>query len=108
MYFFISAQFFTTFWQLSLYDISVPTEHYKAAIQKHRDAIAQSSQLSHREAAKAEAKAKDRIAAIQAELAQHERDFDSTVARLKEEQKHWFRSSEYSILHVPSLPSVPL
>ncbi|KAI8580003.1 hypothetical protein K450DRAFT_238875 [Umbelopsis ramanniana AG] len=89
----ITAQFFTTFWQLSLYDISVPTEHYKAAIQKHRDVIAQSSQLSHREAAKAEAKAKDRIAAIQAELEQHERDFDSTVARLKAEQKNWFRST---------------
>lgn len=73
----------------------MPTEHYKAAIQKQRDIIAQSSQLSHREAAKVEAKAKDRIAAIQAELAQHERDFDSTVARLNAEQKNWFRSSEY-------------
>lgn len=98
-----SAQFFTTFWQLSLYDISVPTEHYKAAIQKHREAIAQSAQLSHREAAKAEAKAKDRIATIQAELEQHERDFDNTVARLKAEQKNWFRSSEYKGAWLPIL-----
>ena len=96
----LSLAFYTTFWQLSLGDINVPTQSYEdecKRIQKRIMAIAQDrsdlsvngTQRKEREK-KTLSEVEDRI---RAELRDHVGHYQTTRARLNKEKERWFVNS---------------
>ena len=94
--------FYTTFWQLALYDLHVPADRYKEEVEKQNKMIA-----SMEEEAKTNRETKrevDRIKGIVSELesemkAQYENS-EIVSARLKKESGHWFSSlARDDVLH---------
>jgi THO complex subunit 2 len=99
-----SPQFYTTFWQLTLYDIYVPTERYQAEIKKQKSLIAaldndpmvgtREDMPAHIQRRKRE---KDRalsvIETLNKELNAQQINFKSTQTRLETECRWWFASS---------------
>jgi THO complex subunit 2 len=94
----ISPQFFVTFWQLSLYDIFVPTERYKEQVAKQEKMMQEVS--DQRDAATTELKRrkeKERFQAVieklKAELQEQTRSHEFTMKRLMFEKEHWFEQA---------------
>lgn len=94
----MSAEFYTIFWQLSLYDIYVPEDRYKAALKRHADTIAQckdpQSKISTENrpsvVAKMERQAQASIDSIERELPEHRAHVEKVMQVLKASQDRWF------------------
>ncbi|KAI8883724.1 hypothetical protein K501DRAFT_285239 [Backusella circina FSU 941] len=96
-----SAEFYTYFWQLSLYDIYCPVAHYENAIKRHTDMIRQcqdtrsSFYQSNRPSVvnKAERQAQASLEIIKEELPKHKAHVEKILSVLKESQQRWFPST---------------
>lgn len=94
----ITSEFYTLFWQLSLYDIHVPEAHYQAAMKRQSDTIAQcrdtrsSFYLNNRPSvvAKAERQAQACLDNLQEDLPRHKADVEKTMQILRTSQARWF------------------
>ncbi|CAO3619191.1 unnamed protein product [Cunninghamella echinulata] len=97
----ISAEFFVMFWQLSLYDIYCPTDHYEAAMKRHTDQINQcrdprSSYCQNNRpsvVAKTERQAQANLDALKVDLPKHQQDVEKTMEMLKSSHSRWFDST---------------
>jgi hypothetical protein len=96
-----SAEFYTFFWQLSLYDIYCPVAHYESAIKRHTDMIRQcqdtrsSFYQTNRPSVvnKAERQAQAGLETIKEELPKHKAHVEKVLSVLKESQQRWFPST---------------
>jgi hypothetical protein len=102
--------FYLTFWQLSLYDISPPTEQYHQHVQTLRDLSAKEDKeanLAERSADRARRAAalvhksrrsryNDFIAALSSELKEQAIARQYTIKRLNREKAHWFIHSMFT------------
>ena len=95
----ISAEFFTTFWQLSLYDISVPEIRYQSEIDKLNSFVSNlesdrtdltSSGVSKRKREKE--KANHLIGCLKEELKAQKVNFSLVSKRLNSEKLTWFKN----------------
>lgn len=110
---FMTSGFFVTFWQLSLYDIFVPSKRYLAeadrlnAIVRELDQAlrvpslpAYPGQVVDRAAEAEKKKAKERCLAVAdallADMKAHAEAFEATKKRLQLEKMHWFSESTRS------------
>ncbi|KAI8376199.1 transcription factor/nuclear export subunit protein 2-domain-containing protein [Radiomyces spectabilis] len=97
----ISPEFYVIFWQLQLYDIHCPVEHYEAAMKRHSDMIAQcrdsrsSFYQSNRPSvvAKAERHAQACLDSLREDLPKHQLAVEKTITMLKASQARWFPSN---------------
>lgn len=92
----ISPQLYATFWSLSLYDIEVPADRYRAEIAKARDSLKNLNDEIARDpnSTTVQKKERDRIQAVIQKL---EEDFEKQKAnheavmrRLEKEKALWF------------------
>jgi len=105
----ISPQFFVTFWQLSLYDILVPTDRYKEQISKNerllaeladqRDSTAEQKKRREKEREKAQAL----IDRLRAEMLEQSKNHEVTLKRLTYEKDHWFEGASNVVLATSNL-----
>ncbi|KAI8335335.1 transcription factor/nuclear export subunit protein 2-domain-containing protein [Chlamydoabsidia padenii] len=94
----ITPEFFVVFWQLSLYDIHCPVQHYETAIKRYSDTIAQCQDTrsalhqTHREKVveKMERQAQASLDTLQADLAKHQQNVSNTMKMLKASHSRWF------------------
>lgn len=92
----ISAEFYTTFWQLSLGDIYVPQEHYRAAIEKRRSllvALEDSKDMSSSAIAKRKKEdehLREVLERLETELAARQAHHETVMSRLVKEKERWF------------------
>lgn len=95
----ISPQFFVTFWQLSLFDIFVPTERYKEQIAKQERIIQELGDQKDPspDAKKKREKERERcqgvIERLNAELVAQNKNHEETIRRITYEKEHWFEQS---------------
>ncbi|KAK9763193.1 THO2 plays a role in transcriptional elongation, variant 2, partial [Basidiobolus ranarum] len=103
----ISPQFYVTFWQLSLYDIHIPKDRYKAEIAKQRQIIHaldndrnDLSSTSMNRKKKEKEKAQFIIDKLDRELGAQIANYEKTMARLRVEKDFWFIgcSNRYDII----------
>ncbi|TGZ84546.1 hypothetical protein EX30DRAFT_300558 [Ascodesmis nigricans] len=93
----ISPGFYTTFWQLDIYDIFVPLEAYQAEVSRIQNAVKHSHLDRSDQSKPGEEQRKAKREAlleldqrIQAELKTHIRENSLVRKRLTQEKEHWF------------------
>ncbi|KAK2734457.1 THO complex subunit 2 [Myotisia sp. PD_48] len=93
----VGLSFYTTFWQLSLYDIFVPEKSYSAETDRQKKRlIAISNDRSDVSSAGAQRKEREKRTVnelhdrILEETKQHINAFSKTRAKLQKEKNHWF------------------
>ena len=96
----ISPGFYTTFWQLSLYDICVPRGRYQAEINKLKSLIASlendrsdPSLAGIAKRKREKERANTMIAEMQVELLAQEKNHEKVMKRLEAQKQSWFRDS---------------
>lgn len=91
----LGAPFYTTFWQLSLADISVPVERYEQELARIKQAVRDVDAHEPSENLKKSARARLQESATQlsAELRTQAQAYERTRRRLATEKKHWFGST---------------
>lgn len=94
-----SPEFFVTFWQLSLYDISVPTDRYKAEVSKLKTLIttldsdrSDMTSLAVSKRRREKERALATILQMQSELDIHEKHHQRVMERLRKEKNAWFEN----------------
>lgn len=99
----LSPQFYVTFWQLSLYDIFVPVDQYKAEIAKLKQAVVNMDNDRAHYGPTAQAKrGRDRerllisAARLDLEMKNQLTNHKHVMERLKRESQHWFAGCKYS------------
>ncbi|CEI90631.1 hypothetical protein RMCBS344292_04949 [Rhizopus microsporus] len=96
-----TSEFYFMFWQLSLYDIYCPINHYEAAIKRHTDMIRQCQDVrssfyqNNRPSvvSKAERQAQASLDMLNEDLPRHQSHVEKVMTILKDSQKRWFPSS---------------
>ncbi|KAG1146027.1 hypothetical protein G6F37_003593 [Rhizopus arrhizus] len=96
-----TSEFYFMFWQLSLYDIHCPINHYEAAIRRHMDMIRQCQDVrssfyqSNRPSvvSKAERQAQASLDMLNEDLPRHQAHVEKVMTILKDSQSRWFPSS---------------
>jgi THO complex subunit 2 len=92
----IGAEFYTTFWQLSLGDIYVPQEHYRTAIEKRRSllvALEDSKDMSSSAIAKRKKEGEhlnEALERLETELTARQAHYEMVMSRLVKEKERWF------------------
>ncbi|KAI8147416.1 transcription factor/nuclear export subunit protein 2-domain-containing protein [Fennellomyces sp. T-0311] len=94
----ITAEFYVIFWQLSLYDIQVPEEHYLSSMRRHKNMIAQCQDTrsefytSNRPSvvSKTERQSQSSLEALQQDLPKHKKEVEHVMEVLKASQARWF------------------
>ncbi|KAF8936987.1 THO complex subunit 2 [Haplosporangium gracile] len=93
----LSPQFYVTFWQLSLYDVFVPVDQYKAEIAKLKQAVVNMDNDRAHYGPTAQAKrGRDRerllisAARLDLEMKNQLTNHKHVMERLKRESQHWF------------------
>jgi hypothetical protein len=93
-----SPEFFVSFWQLSLYDISVPKDRYQAEVSKLKALIlaldADRSDMTSSAVLKRRREKERALATIlqmQSELDVHEKHHQRVMERLWKEKDSWFK-----------------
>jgi THO complex subunit 2 len=94
----MKPQFYTTFWQLSLYDIFVPEEQYKAEIFKlKQQAYDMDGDRTTQTSSMIAKRKKDRerffniAARLEFELENQQKNHTKVMERLERERKYWFQ-----------------
>lgn len=94
----LKPQFYITFWQLTVYDIFVPVEHYKAEIAKLKHAvnIMDGDRTTYGSSAQAKRnRERERLfqtaARLDMEMESQLANHKSVMDRLYREKEHWFR-----------------
>ncbi|KAG9071266.1 THO complex subunit 2 [Linnemannia hyalina] len=100
----LSPQFYVTFWQLSLYDVFVPVDQYKAEIAKLKQAVVNMDNDRAHYGPTAQAKrGRDRerllisAARLDLEMKNQLINHKHVTERLKRESQHWFAGSSQTI-----------
>ena len=95
----INVDFFVTFWQLSLYDISVPKSRYQSEIEKQVAIISklEANRLEMSTAAVAKRKrdkecASALINSFEEELKSQESNYKKVLQRIDAEKDKWFKN----------------
>lgn len=96
-----TAEFYALFWQLSLYDIYCPTEHYDAAINRHTEMIRQCQDprssycQANRDSVvrKSERQAQASLEALREDLPKHKAHVEKVMTILQDSCTRWFPSS---------------
>ncbi|KAI7906687.1 transcription factor/nuclear export subunit protein 2-domain-containing protein [Cokeromyces recurvatus] len=115
---YFSSEFYTIFWQLSLYDIYCPESHYEAAIKRHTEMVRQcqdtrsSFYQSNRPSvvSKAERQAQASLEVLREDLPRHKAHVAKVISVLNEAKSRWFPATkqrdaqtasimDYCILH---------
>ncbi|KAK3816703.1 MAG: transcription factor/nuclear export subunit protein 2-domain-containing protein [Linnemannia gamsii] len=93
----LSPQFYVTFWQLSLYDIFVPVDQYKAEIAKLKQAVVNmDNDRAHYGPTAQGKRGRDRerllisAARLDLEMKNQLANHKHVMERLKRESRHWF------------------
>ncbi|KAH0562451.1 hypothetical protein GP486_002854 [Trichoglossum hirsutum] len=93
----LSPPFYLTFWQLSLYDVSVPTKSYdeettrlKNRLMLLRDDRSDLSQAGIAKKEKSQKLVLETQDRLHVEMREHIRSFSETKNRLRKEKDHWF------------------
>ncbi|RKO91960.1 transcription factor/nuclear export subunit protein 2-domain-containing protein, partial [Blyttiomyces helicus] len=93
----ISPYFYVTFWQLTLYDVFVPTERYEAEISRQTKLVTllenDRSPDSGTRRKKEKEKALTNIRILKAERVHQEENHKKVLKRLKAESEYWFATS---------------
>ncbi|TIC46980.1 hypothetical protein E3Q08_00348 [Wallemia mellicola] len=94
----LSPAFVTTFWQLSMYDISVPIERYAQEISNLQSAAkTREWMLVDKETGLSKAlTVPARVDALKADMTEHMKVYESTKRRISSEKQFWF-SNEMTI-----------
>ena len=91
-----STGLYITFWNLTVYDISVPTKLYES-LRRRVDAVQREDLLSvadSRERERYTMILKERSLSLNKELQQHESSSAATTARLRRESAYWISMSD--------------
>ena len=91
----MSAQFCTTFWSLTMYDLFVPEKQYEKEIKKLKEAPAKLIENKDLNTARRKKEA-DRLNTLmerlQEEEKKHKEHVERVMARLRQEKDAWFLS----------------
>src|SRR5690242_1531348 len=91
----ISPQLYATFWSLSLYDIEVPADRYRAEINKARDSLKNLNDEIARDpnSTTVQKKERDRIQAVVQKLEEdfekQKANYEAVMRRLEKEKALW-------------------
>ena len=95
----VSPAFITTFWQLSMYDISVPLDRYGQEIKSlQNQAQSREWQVIDKETGKSKASTVPaRVEALRGDMHEHMKVFEAVKRRIAVEKQHWFSNEMTTI-----------
>lgn len=106
----LSPEFYATFWQLDLYDICFPEQHYATAIQRQSDIVkrCQETRALYQDKrahtiTKPERQAQAMLDALEQDMPRHKAHVERITALLRASQARWFSTSVDRLSLISSL-----
>ena len=90
----IGVHFYSTFWQLSLADVTVPTERYEQELRALQVIVDQNPEGGRKSIHKARIQAQDMLNQLRTELKEQTLSHQATRKRLQVEKDHWFPNEQ--------------
>lgn len=89
----IGINFYATFWQMGLADITIPTERYDQEMKSLQKIVDANVEGGRKSIPKARIQAQEMMAQLRVELAEQTSSHHLTMKRIESEKDHWFTSS---------------